>query len=129
MSRCPTINFHLSIMSKWLAKLTSTKVSFRITIRKWHVYVDIRWPRIWSQYFYWELEIMIVVLPSLQLPTRLHSQNTKETEFINELHTLFCIWILVFPIGIIEISTLHNCSFWIYFSSLHDYWLPTTETL
>ena len=33
----------------------------------------------------WEFQIMIVVLPSFQFPTRLHSQNAKETEFINEL--------------------------------------------
>ena len=36
----------------------------------------------------WEFEMMIVlemiVLPSFQLATRLNSQNTKETEFINE---------------------------------------------
>ena len=33
----------------------------------------------------WEFEIMIVVLPSIWRPTRLNSQNTKETEFIKEL--------------------------------------------
>ena len=33
----------------------------------------------------WEFEMMIEVLPSFQLPTRLNTQNTKETEFINEL--------------------------------------------
>ena len=52
MSRCPTINVHLSIMSKWLAKHISTKVSFKITIRKRHVDVDIDWPWIWNQCFY-----------------------------------------------------------------------------
>ena len=31
-----------------------------------------------------EFEIMIVILLSFQLPTRLNSQNTKETELINE---------------------------------------------
>ena len=40
--------------------------------------------------------------------------------------TLICLWILVFPIGIIEVSTSRNCCFWIYFSSLHDYWPPST---
>jgi hypothetical protein len=52
MSRCPTINFQLSIMSKWLFKHIRTKVSFKITIRKRHFYIDIRWPWIWNQYFY-----------------------------------------------------------------------------
>jgi len=33
---------------------------------------------------------------------------------------------LVFPIGIIEDSTSHKCCFWLYFSSLHDYWPPST---
>jgi len=33
---------------------------------------------------------------------------------------------LVFPIGLIEVSTSRKCCFWIYFSSLHDYWSPST---
>jgi hypothetical protein len=37
--------------------------------------------------------------------------------------TLICLWILVFPIGIIEVSTSRKCCFLLYFSSLHDYWL------
>jgi len=37
MSRCPTINFQFSIMSKCFAKHISTKVSFKINIRKIHV--------------------------------------------------------------------------------------------
>jgi hypothetical protein len=43
----------------------------------------------------WEFEMMIVlemiVLPSLQLATRLYSQNTKETEFLMDPDTLICI--------------------------------------
>jgi len=76
-------------MSEWLAKHISTKVSFKITTRKSHVYIDIGWTWIWKQCFY--LEIWnddcnkMIVLPSFQLPTRLNSQNTNETEFINEL--------------------------------------------
>jgi len=37
MSRCPTINFQFSIMSKCLSKHISTKDSFKINIRKIHV--------------------------------------------------------------------------------------------
>jgi len=33
---------------------------------------------------------------------------------------------LVFPIEIIQVSTSRKCCFWIYFSSLHDYWPPST---
>jgi len=76
-------------MSKWLAKHISTKVSFNITIRKTHVYIEIRWTWILNQYFYlgiWNDDrTKIIVLPSFQLATRLNSQNTNETEFINEL--------------------------------------------
>ena len=39
MSRCPTFTFQVSIISKRLAKHISTKVSFKITIRKRHVYM------------------------------------------------------------------------------------------
>jgi len=42
--------------------------------------------------------------------------------------TLIYILILVFPIGIIENSTSRKCCFWLYFSSLHDYWSPSTWT-
>jgi hypothetical protein len=41
-------------------------------------------------------------------------------------NTLICLWIFVFPIGIIEDSTSRKCCFWIYFRSLHDYWPPNT---
>ena len=37
-----TFYFQVSIMSKLLAIHISTKVSFKITIRKRHVYIDIR---------------------------------------------------------------------------------------
>ena len=40
--------------------------------------------------------------------------------------TLICIWILVFPIGIIQVSTARNWSFLLHFSSLHEGWPPTT---
>ena len=42
------------------------------------------------------------------------------------IDTLICIWILAFPICIIQVSTSRKWSFLLYFSSLHDYWLPTT---
>ena len=38
---------------------------------------------------------------------------------------LICLWILVFPIGIIELSTSRKWYFWLYFSFLHDYWTPS----
>jgi len=39
---------------------------------------------------------------------------------------LFCTWILVFPIGIIEVSTPRIWRFLLYFSCLHDFWPPST---
>ena len=121
MSRCTTFTFPVSI---------STKVSFRITIRKRHVYIDIRWPSIWNQYFYlgiWNGErTKIIFLPSFQLVTRLNSQNRNESILLMNSDTLICIWMLAFPIGIIQVSTPRKWSVLLYFSSLHDYWTPTT---
>ena len=35
-----------------------------------------------------EFEMMIEIFSSFQLPTRLNSQNTNETDFINELRNV-----------------------------------------
>ena len=127
MLRCPTITFQVSIMPKWIAKHISTIVSFKITIRKRHVHIDIRWPLKWNQYFYlgiWEDErSKIIFLPSFQLVTRLHSQNRNETSLLMNSVTLICILILAYWICIIQVSTLRKWSFLLYFSSLHNYWL------
>ena len=75
----------------------------------------------------WEDErSKIIFLPSFQLVTRLNSQNRNEASLLMNSDTLICIWILAFPIGIILVSTPQKWSFLFYFSSLHDYWLPTT---
>ena len=117
-------------MSKWLSKHITTKVSFKITIRKRHVYIDIRWPWKWNQYFSWGIRedelSKIIFFPSFQLVTRLNSQNRNETSLLMNSDTLIFIWILAFPIGIIQVSTSRKWSFLFYFSSLHDYWPPTT---
>ena len=130
MSRCTTFTFQVSIMSKWLAKHISTRVSFKITIRKRHVYIDIRWPWKWKQYFYlgiWEDErSKIIFLPSFQLVTPFISLNSNETCLLMNSVTLICIWILAFPIGKIQVSTPRKWSFLLSFSSLYDYWPPTT---
>ena len=116
MSRCPTLTFLVSIMSKWLAKHISTKVSFKFTIRKRHVHIDIRWPWKWNQYFYLKIRVdersKIIFLPSFQLVTRLNSQNRKETSLLMNSDTLIWIWILAFPIGIIQVSTPRK---WIFY--------------
>ena len=123
---CPTINFQLSIMSKWLCKTISTKVCFEITIRKRHAYIDIVWPWIWNQCFYlgiWnDYRTNMIILPSFQLDTRQSSQNTNELRLLMNSDTLIFLWILVNPFGLKEVSTSRKCCFWLYFSSLHDYW-------
>ena len=68
----------------------------------------------------------IILLPSYQLVTRLNSKNRNEKSLLMNSDTLICIWILAFPIGIIQVSTPWKWSFLLYFSSLHDYWNPTT---
>ena len=107
-----------------------TQVSFKITIRKRHVYIDILWPWKWNQYFYltiWEDECSkIIFFSSFQLVTRLNSQNRNETSLLMNSETLICIWILAFPIGIFQVSAQRRWSFLFYFSSFHDYWHPTT---
>ena len=85
-----------------------------------------------NQYFYlgiWEDErSKIIFLASSQLDTRLNSQNKNETSLLMNTHTLICIWILSFPIGIIQVSSPRKWSSLLYFSSLHDY-LPQTTLI
>ena len=107
MSRCPTFSFQYSIMSKWLRKHISTKVSFKITVRKRHVYIDIRWPWKWNQYFYlgiWEDEHSKIIF--LLFSARYTIKFTKEkwNKFINEL------WHINLYMNI-SISNWHNSSF------------------
>ena len=130
MSQCPTFTFQFSIMSKWLTKHISTKVSFKIPIRKRHVYTDIRWPWKWNKYFYLGIRederSEIILLLTFQLVTRLNSQNRNETCLLMNSVTLICIWLLAFPIRIIQVSSPRKWIFLLYFISFHDYWPPTT---
>ena len=48
------------------------------------------------------------------------------TSLLINSDTLICIWILAFPIGIIQVSNPRKWSFLLYFSSFHDYWPPAT---
>ena len=127
MSRCPTFTFQASIMSKWIAKHISTKVSFKITIRKRHFYIDFPWTWKWKHNFYlgiWEYErSKIIYLPSFHIGTRLNSQNRNETSLLMNSDTLIFIWILPFPIGIIQVSTPRKWRFLHYFRSVHNYLL------
>ena len=119
-------NIHFSVLNnvKWPAKHISTKVSFKITIRKRLIYIHIRWPWKRNQYFYlgiWEDErSKIILLNSFQLVTRLNSQTRYEISLLMNSDTLICIWISAFPIGIIQDSTPRKWCFLLYFSSLHD---------
>ena len=83
-----------------------------------------------NQYFYFGIRndesTKIIFLPSFQPVTRLNSQNRNEKILLMNSDTLICIWMLAFPIGIIQVSTPRKWTFLLYFSSLHDYWPPTT---
>ena len=115
MSRSPTINFELSIMLKRLAKHISTIVSLKITTKKIHVYIYIRRPWNETSVSIWEFEMMIVI--KWQFCLHLIRYMIKFTEhkwnWINLINsvTLICLWILAFPIGIIEFSTSRKCCF------------------
>ena len=125
-------NIHFSALDnvKLLTKRNNYWSSLKIIIRKRHVCIDIRWPWKWNQYFYlgiWNDErTKIIFLPKFQLVTRLNSQNINETTLLMNSKTLICIWLLVFPIGIFQVSTPRKCSVLLYFRSLHDYRLPST---
>ena len=60
------------------------------------------------------------------LVTLLNSQKRNETNLLMNSDTFICIWILAFPIGIIQVSTPRKWFFLLYFRSLHDYRPPTT---
>jgi hypothetical protein len=67
----------------------------------------------------------MIDLLSFQIATRLNSQNNMKMGSRIKSDTLICIWILVIPFGIIEDTTPRKWSFWLYTSSLHDYWPPS----
>ena len=54
-------------------------------------------------------------------------RNHIKLRFIMNSDTLICIWILVFLIGLFEVSTQRKLSFCLYSSSIHDYWPPNTR--
>ena len=116
MSPCPTFTFQVSIMSKWLVKHISTTDSFKITIRKRHTYIDIRWPWKWNHYFYLGIledeRSKIIFLPSFHIVTRINPQNRNEISFLMNSYILICIWILAFPISIIQVSAPRK---WIFY--------------
>ena len=102
-------------MPKWLAKHIRTNVSFKITTKKSHVYIDIGWPWIWNQCFYlgiWnDVRTKMIVLLSFLLATRFNSKTQMKLGLLMNSGTLICLWILVLPIGIIEVSTSRKCFF------------------
>ena len=115
MPRCPTFTFQVSIMSKGFAKHISTKVLLKITIKIRHVYIDIRWPWKWNQYFYLGIlddersKIIFLLFFSARYTIKFTEQ--KETSLLMNSDTLIYIWILAFPIGIIQVSTPRKWSF------------------
>ena len=79
--------------------------------------------------YIWEFEMIVVKNESFEfISARYTIKFTKhnETVFLMNSDTLICIWVLVCPIGMIEVLNSRKCCFWLYFSSLHDYWPPST---
>ena len=104
--------FSSRLFQKWLAKHISNKVSFKITIRKRHVYTDIRWPWIWNQYFYlgiWndDRTKIILCLHFSSLHHSIHRTDMK-LRLLMKSDILIFIWIFLFRIGMIEFSTKGN---------------------
>jgi len=109
MSRCPTLTFKVSIMSKWLTKHISTKVSLKITIRKRHVYIDIRCPWKWNQYFYFGIRnderTKINIFAFISARYTIKFTEEKWNNFINEL------WHINLNMNVF-ISNSYNSSFY-----------------
>jgi len=88
-------------------------------------YVDLEYEtrisilEIWNDYC-----SKMIIFPSFQLATWLNSQNTNETEFINEISHINLY--MSIGNGTIAVSNRREWSFWLYFSSLHNYWHPST---
>jgi hypothetical protein len=75
----------------------------------------------------WEFEMIIELkwsfcLHLCSLHDLIHRTQMKLRLLIKSV-TLICLWKLVFPVGIIEISTTRK-TFLLFFRSLHDYWPP-----
>jgi hypothetical protein len=130
MPRCPTIKFQLSTMSKWLAKHISTKVFSKLLLGKdmfTLLYIEIQCETSISVWDIWNDDRTLMIdLLLFQLATRLNSQNTYETEILKEIWQINLIWILVIPIGIIEVTTKLKWIFWLYIRSLHNNRHPST---
>ena len=117
-------------MSKWIAKHISSKVPFKIAIRKGIftlTFVDLEYE---TSISISEFQLIIVLklyfcLHYSSLHNKIHRTHMKMCLLMNS-GTLICIWNLVFPIGIIEICLHVNAFFWFYFSSLYDYRHTTT---
>jgi len=76
---------------------------------------------IWNDY-----RTLVIDWLLFQLATRLNAQKTYAIVIHNEIWHVNSYWILVIPIGIIEVTNTRKWFFWLYISSLHDYWPPST---
>jgi hypothetical protein len=121
-------NNHFSVLDnvKNLPKYISNNVSFKIcyqgnTCLYWH-WLTLNINPVFL-FWNWNDRIKMIVLPSFQLAARLNSQNTNETEFINELLHIN----LFMNIGI---SNWHNWIFdltKIFFLNLFQFLTTITE--
>ena len=87
MTRCTTINFQLSIMSKCVASIKVLKVPSKLLLGK-HMftltYIDLEYETRFSFVIWNDDRTKIIVFPSFQFATRLNSPNSYELEVINE---------------------------------------------
>ena len=108
-------NIHFSGLDNVKMNCITHKFPSKLLLGKDMFTLTFVWPWKWNQYFYlgiWEdVHSKIIFLPSFQYVTRLNSQNRNETSLLMNPDTLICIWILAFPIGIIQVSTPRKCSF------------------
>ena len=108
MSRCPTFTFQVSIMSKWLAKHITTKVSFKITIRKRDVYIHSLTTKMKTVFLFGYLKIWTIynsIFAFFSARYTINFTEQKWNKFINEF------WHINLYMNISN-SNWHNSSFY-----------------
>ena len=131
MSRCTTITFHLTKLSKWLAQQISITFSVKIILWNRHVYFDIRLRWIWNHYLqlsylkWWSYQnyrfAFISAWYSIKSNEPIWNWDSKLT-----LTHYFVYEYWYFQLAYLNYR-YHENDVWLYFSSKNDYCSPNTR--
>ena len=110
---CETITTKVSLKIRFLTHmftLTYVYVEYETSIFSLHIRNDDR--------------NKIFVLPIFQVATWFNSQNPYESQIENEICHIILYMNIGIKIRIFEVSNTRKWGFWLYISSIHDYWPP-----